>query len=123
VTRLVRSLLAATGKLLEGKTLTLLCVVVWCCMFWLGLWPFHSPANDVAWLPAANGLRFGDNGTIASAGELQPGARDAGCSIELSLQPARRDSSNTRRGNRSGSRCGNPKRTSCCSGAVVTRSI
>jgi hypothetical protein len=92
---LVRRLVAAAGKLLEGKPLTLICIVVWCCMFWLGLWPFHSPTNDVAWLSGANGLRFGDNGTIASPGELQPGARDSGCSIELWLQPARRDSSNT----------------------------
>ncbi|HEY6271564.1 MAG TPA: VanZ family protein [Terriglobales bacterium] len=55
-----------------------------------GLWPFHSPKNDVQWLPAGNGLTFGSHGTILSSGAFETtdaGDRTPG-SLEIWLTPA-----------------------------------
>ena len=56
----------------------------------LGLWPFHAPSNDVAWLKYRDGLRFGEYGTVISSGTFQAtGLPDeSSCSIEIWLQPA-----------------------------------
>jgi VanZ family protein len=54
-----------------------------------GLWPFHQPRNNVAWLGNRNGLRFQHPGTVLSSGYLNlgdPGSADS-CSLELWLQP------------------------------------
>ncbi|HXP87622.1 MAG TPA: VanZ family protein [Bryobacteraceae bacterium] len=54
----------------------------------LGLWPFHAPLNEVAWLPDANGISFGSSGTVLSSGTFQsadPGG--AAHSIEVWAQP------------------------------------
>ncbi len=50
-----------------------------------GLWPFHSPKNDVSWLPSENGLSFGTYGTILSSGafEMTSAGDQAACSLEL----------------------------------------
>ena len=50
-----------------------------------GLWPFHSPKNDVTWLPAGRGLSFGAYGTILSSGVFSgtnPGD-GAPCTLEM----------------------------------------
>ena len=54
-----------------------ICIAVLCGILVAGLWPFHSPKNQVTWLAEENGLRFADPGTIVSAGEFQP-ARSTG---------------------------------------------
>jgi VanZ family protein len=58
-------------------------------ILWAGLWPFHSPKNDVKWLAPGNGLSFGDHGTILSSGSFEgTNAGDhAPCSLEIWLEP------------------------------------
>src|SRR5712692_1839162 len=72
--------------------MSLLCVILA-----LGLWPFHRPRNEVAWLGNENGLRFGGYGTILSSGTFQmAGSQDeASCSLEIWLQPGLTSDSNT----------------------------
>jgi VanZ family protein len=69
--------------------LTIVCIAVLCGILVAGLWPFHSPRNEVTWLKDRNGLRFGDYGTVRSAGALgQAVSGDPqSCSIELWLRP------------------------------------
>src|SRR5271169_1422240 len=54
-----------------------------------GLWPIHAPRNQVIWLTGANGRRFGQHGTILSAGpfSMTDSQPDSPCSIEVWLQP------------------------------------
>ncbi len=53
-----------------------------------GLWPFHSPKNQVYWLDNENGVRFGEYGTILSSGVLEAGSSDGpSCSLEIWLEP------------------------------------
>ncbi len=47
-----------------------LCVFVVCGILTLGLWPFHSPANDVRWLKGAHGLSLDGEGTLFSEPSL-----------------------------------------------------
>jgi VanZ family protein len=55
-----------------------------------GLWPFHSPRNQVAWFAGGNGLRFGRRGMILSSGKFKGAsvAADAPCSLEIWFEPA-----------------------------------
>jgi hypothetical protein len=50
-----------------------------------GLWPFHSPKNDVSWLPSGSGLSFGAYGTILSSGMFDATnvADHTPCSLEI----------------------------------------
>jgi VanZ family protein len=72
------------------RMLGCVCGLVLCGILVAGLWPFHSPRNDVAWLPEGNGLTVGPHGSIVSAGEFESrnSSFDASCSIELWLRPA-----------------------------------
>src|SRR5580704_7416954 len=71
--------------------LALICIAVLCITLTLGLWPFHSPVNDVSWLRNHNGLRFGRYGAIMSSGPFQIASpRDnSEASLEIWLQPNR----------------------------------
>lgn len=55
----------------------------------LGLWPFHSPHNDVSWLSYSDGLRFGAHGTVIgpAARRMENAGAGASGSLEISLQP------------------------------------
>jgi glycopeptide antibiotics resistance protein len=71
--------------------LALICIAVLCITLTLGLWPFHSPANDVSWLENHDGLRFGKHGTVIGSGVFQissPGSNSE-TSLEIWLQPKR----------------------------------
>lgn len=60
-----------------------------CGILAAGLWPFHSPKNQVHWLDNENGIRFGKYGTILSSGILERTNSDgAACSLEIWLEPA-----------------------------------
>jgi len=64
-------------------------MVTLCGILVAGLWPFHSPRNQVHWLDKENGLRFGDYGTILSAGIFENASSDGlSCSLEIWLEPA-----------------------------------
>jgi hypothetical protein len=55
-----------------------------------GLWPFHAPQNEVAWLANGNGVRFGQYGTILSSRALERPrhGRETAFSLEIWLTPA-----------------------------------
>ena len=73
------------------------CVAVLCVILTLGLWPFHSPENEVAWLVNRNGLQFGKYGAVMSSGAFQmTGAEsELSLSVEVWLQPLRTVDSST----------------------------
>ena len=78
---------------MKSKLLGILCVAVLCITFTLGLWPFHSPQNEVTWLNRANGIAFSKYGTVLSSGALKPtdSQTDASGSVEIWVQPDRRN--------------------------------
>lgn len=55
-----------------------------------GLWPFHSPKNDVSWLTNEDGIRFGRFGCVFSAGPVgdQQSRQNISGSFELWIKPA-----------------------------------
>ena len=77
---------------MSTRLLNLVCAAVLCIILTLGLWPFHAPENQVAWLRGSNGLRFGRNGTAISLRPFtMPTARpdETAGSLEIWLQPKR----------------------------------
>jgi VanZ family protein len=66
-----------------------ICVAIVCVILSLGLWPFHSPKNDVTW--NHNGLRFGGFSTVVSSSAFQEPCPEckASASVEVWLQPNR----------------------------------
>jgi hypothetical protein len=74
-----------------------ICALVLLGILGAGLWPFHAPKNQVRWLNGANGLLFKRHGSIVSAGAFtaNPLQDDAGCSLEIWVEPNRLDSSGT----------------------------
>lgn len=68
-----------------------ICIAVLCVVLTLGLWPFHSPKNEVAWLGNRDGLRFGKAGTVISSDAIGMAAADSltGAGVEVWLQPRR----------------------------------
>ncbi len=77
--------------------LRIICAFVLVGILVAGLWPFHSPRNEVRWLHHGSGLFFGRYGSIVSAGGLKadPLRRDGSCALEIWLQPRRVHSSGT----------------------------
>jgi VanZ like protein/concanavalin A-like lectin/glucanase superfamily protein len=76
---------------MKSKLLGVLCFVVLCITLTLGLWPFHSPRNEVTWLKNANGLTFGKYGTVLGS-DLLKAARlesEVDGSLEIWVQPDR----------------------------------
>jgi VanZ family protein len=66
-----------------------LAVLTLCSILVAGLWPFHSPKNQVHWLQNENGLQFAHYGTILSTGILERAGSDRpSISIEFWMSPA-----------------------------------
>src|SRR5579862_3452075 len=74
---------------MKNNLLVLICAFVLCTVLTLGLWPFHSPRNEVTWLENRNGLRFGSYGTVLSSGSfrLRSLQNNPEASLEIWLQP------------------------------------
>jgi hypothetical protein len=55
-----------------------------------GLWPFHSPKNDVTWLPGENGIRISSHGCLVSSASFRAydSKNDSSGSLELWIKPA-----------------------------------
>jgi VanZ like family/Concanavalin A-like lectin/glucanases superfamily len=71
-----------------GPILGLTCAAILAVILTLGLWPFHVPANQVAWLRGRPGLAFDGRGSVYSSGALPaPKASESGVSVEIWLQP------------------------------------
>lgn len=79
------------------KILRVLCILVLCGIFVVGLWPFHAPINEVTWLENADGVEFGSHGTLVSTKAFAPASSGGKpfCSIEISLSPRSLDDSGT----------------------------
>ena len=83
---------------LELRIVGLLCIPILCGILVAGLWPFHAPFNQVAWLGNENGLHFGNHGTVLTSRPFAPGSSaQAGTSVSLEiwLQPRLAVDSNT----------------------------
>jgi hypothetical protein len=74
---------------ISAKPLRVICACVLLGIMVAGLWPFHSPKNEVTWVSHGKGLRFGKYGTVVSAGLFQPDwlHRSDSCSVEIRLEP------------------------------------
>jgi len=81
----------ADWRMKGPKLLLLVCLLVLAGMLVAGLWPFHSPRNQVTWLSGSNGLQFGRHGMILSSGKFRVAndPADGPCSLEIWFQPAR----------------------------------
>jgi len=80
-----------TRQVIVSRALGAGCIGVLCCILAAGLTPFNPyPKNEVSWQTGKNGLRFGENGTIFTAGSFQTAGSPDGamCTIELWLEPA-----------------------------------
>jgi hypothetical protein len=51
----------------ESKMLGILCVPLLCGILVAGLWPFHSPHNDVSWIEGRNRVQVGPHGILLSS--------------------------------------------------------
>jgi glycopeptide antibiotics resistance protein len=76
---------------MKTQLLDVTCLGVLCVLLTLGLWPFHSPKNEVTWLSSHNGLRFGEWSTVISSipFPMTSAAEEASGSVEIWLQPRR----------------------------------
>lgn len=72
-----------------SKLLGVACGLVLGGLLVAGLWPFHSPRNQVTWFAGGNGLHFGRHGTILSSGKFKAAnaPSDAPCSLEIWFEP------------------------------------
>lgn len=78
---------------MNQKLMAAVCLVAVCITLSLGLWPFHSPRNQVSWIPQG-GLRFGRYGTVIGPGSglARGSSTGLGGSIEIWVLPDRRNS-------------------------------
>jgi hypothetical protein len=84
------------GRLTTARILSFICLISLCVVLYAGLHPFHSPANQVAWVANADAVRFGEYGTILSSGSFpppEPGGVER--SIEIWVKPGKVKDSNT----------------------------
>jgi VanZ family protein len=83
--------------MIRARILGLICVAVLVGILAAGLAPFERPRNAVAWLENENGVRFGRDGTIWSAGAFpkSDGQGQPSCSLEIWLQPDSASASGT----------------------------
>jgi len=77
-------------EVISPKLLGVACGLVLGGMLVAGLWPFHSPRNQVTWFAGSNGLHFGRHGTILSSGKFKAAnvSVDAPCSLEIRFEPS-----------------------------------
>jgi VanZ family protein len=85
----LRKLSGSYGK--GAIALGMVCLALLFGMLIAGLWPFHSPRNQVSWAAHGGGLTFGQHGTTLSTGRLgMEGRAGRGpCSLEIWLSPGK----------------------------------
>ena len=73
----------------RGRAIGALSALTLCGILVAGLWPFHSPKNQIRWLGRETGLVFGDYGTILSSRMFEGDSLDGpSCTLEIWLEPA-----------------------------------
>jgi len=78
------------GRLTTARILSFICLISLCVVLYAGLHPFHSPANQVAWVANADAVRFGEYGTILSLGSFPPPDSDGvERGIEIWVKPGK----------------------------------
>jgi VanZ family protein len=89
--------LESNRRLTEDTLRIVLCILILGGILVAGLWPFHSPTNQVGWLKTENGLQFGEHGTVLSTATFTPPGdpNQHGCSIEIWAEPSVSWDSNT----------------------------
>lgn len=84
---------------LEKSRIGMLCAIAVFAVLFGTLWPFNPfPANNVQWVPEANGIRIGRGGVVHSQFDLPAVATTGaapGVSLELLVRPVRADSGGT----------------------------
>jgi VanZ family protein len=76
-------------EVMSAKLLRVACGLVLGGLLVAGLWPFHSPRNQVTWFAGGNGLHFGRHGTVLSSDKFKAAnvPADAPCSLEIWFEP------------------------------------
>ena len=75
---------------LAGRLLPFLCLVILMATLAFGMWPFHSPQNDITWVPGKHAIHIGENGTALSTADLRVGSGiNPSCSLEIWIEPGR----------------------------------
>ena len=76
-------------EVLGTKILGVVCGIVLGVILVAGLWPFHSPKNEVTWLAGGNGLHFDWAGIVLSSGKFSAAKvpTDGPCSLEIWFEP------------------------------------
>ncbi len=70
------------------KAIGALSTLTLCGILVAGLWPFHSPRNQVRWLGNQNGIRIDRYGTVVSSSHFELTSLDGpSCSLEMWLKP------------------------------------
>jgi VanZ family protein len=89
VSRIQLRIVRANWEVIGPKLLGTLCVFMVGGLLVAGLWPFHSPKNQVTWIGGGNGLHFGRHGTILSSGKFKAtnAQENVPCSVEVWLEP------------------------------------
>jgi hypothetical protein len=89
ISRIRQRMARAQWEVLGPKLLGTVCVFILGGLLVAGLWPFHSPKNQVTWIAGGNGLQLGLHGTILSSGyfKARNAQESAPCSLEVWLQP------------------------------------
>ena len=89
VSRIREAIGQRNWEVIGAKLLGTICVFTLGGILVAGLWPFHSPKNQVTWFAGGNGLHFGRHGTILSSGKFKAAnaQADASFSFEVWLEP------------------------------------
>jgi hypothetical protein len=91
ITSRIQEMLAdGNWQRITARFLGVICGMVLVGLLVVGLWPFHSPRNQVKWSTGGSGLDFGRRGTVLSSGKLQTTSvpADSPCSLDIWLVPA-----------------------------------
>ncbi|MGA2986511.1 MAG: VanZ family protein [Terriglobia bacterium] len=89
ISKIRQKIARAKWEAIGLKLLGTICVFILGGLLVAGLWPFHSPKNQVTWFAGGNGLQFGRHGTILSSGNIKAAnaQEDDPCSFEIWLEP------------------------------------
>lgn len=81
--------LAGQDSYAPRHVISSLCLFTVCAVLVATLSPFHSPKNQVSWVPDENAIRIGSYGTLLSSAAFRfPRSDGPACSIEIWFEPS-----------------------------------